>query len=52
MEKQEKLIYINEEQELYMGKKPKITIVRNNYMSAGALIREEIVKKLWIVPTK
>lgn len=49
MEKQEVLY---EKEDLYQGVKPKINVVRNNYMSAGAMIREEIIKKLWVIPIK
>jgi hypothetical protein len=50
MERQVKLI--TEEADLYEGVKPEVRVVKNTYMSAGALIREIVIKKTWIVPTK
>lgn len=30
--------------------KPDIKIIRNTYMAAGSLIKEEIIKKIWVIP--
>jgi len=45
MEKQTKIVF---EREI----KPVIKIIRNTYMAADSLIREEIIKKTWIIPTQ
>lgn len=50
MEKQAKLIM--DDEDLFQGKLPEVQVVKNTYMSAGALIREMIIKKVWIVPAK
>jgi hypothetical protein len=50
MEKQEQLKI--EVEELYKGVKPEVQVIKNTYLSAGALIREMIIKKTWIVPSQ
>lgn len=49
MESQSKLSL--DEEDLFQGKKPEIKVVKNTYMTAGAMVREIIIKKLWIIPT-
>lgn len=55
MEKQRRLFQYedhSEDSEIFEGKKPEIKIVKNTFMSAGAMIREIIIRKTWIIPTK
>lgn len=49
MEKQSKLSY---EEDFFQGKLPEVKVVKNTYMSAGALIREIVIKKTWIIPAQ
>lgn len=50
MDKQSKLI--ENDEDLFQGKLPEVKVIKNTYMSAGALVREVLIKKLWIIPTQ
>lgn len=32
------------------GVKPEIKVVKNTFMTAGAMVREMIIKKTWVIP--
>lgn len=50
MEKQVKLVdEISKDQVVEMPE-PEIKIVRNTFMITGAMVKEEIIRKTWIIP--
>lgn len=56
MEEQKKLFRetydAENDEDLFEGKKPEVRTVKNTYMIAGALVREIVIKKTWVIPSK
>lgn len=56
MEKQAKLIELDEV--MLIGEafkvpvKPKILVNTNTYMTSEGLVREQVIRKTWLIPTK
>lgn len=45
MEQQRKLF------EKEFSPEPEVRIVRNTFMTAGGLVREEVIRKTWFIPS-